>query len=500
MKLIINEDNSHFYYQIAGKSIKGVDAFIDQYENTGVTELFLNVNSMRASYDSKAFEPIWKGYDPTKGLDQPYFDGVPENERLSWNNWPYNALELNGDGKNVYCDWIARCREKKISPWISMRMNDVHCVDNEPHPINSDFWREHPEFRRVNYKPSLGWVEKAFDYGHKEVREYHLNLIREFAELFDMDGLELDWMRFGYCFKPGFEQEGAKLLNQFTRDVRKILDDAEQKRGHKIGLAARVPSRPATALNLGYDAVTWAIEGLIDLLVVTPFWATAETDMPIEIWKQLLRGTKTKLAAGIEVLLQAYSGAKHLFNGIETLRGTAWSYINRGVDAVYLFNYMHTGGEADGLAESIDFNTEFTSRAGYDRVLNETGDIEAMRGKCRRHVVTYADTWAPGEPVAKLLPGWCDSGIWNAFRVHIGEAPNDASVVISVDESPAVYVNGIKCEKSDFVVETIPVPPEKHHSYKIPVGVLHDGYNIVETFGGKGSLIWVEIFVTEELN
>jgi hypothetical protein len=191
------------------------------------------------------------------------------------------------------------------------------------------------------------WPDKALDFGREDVRKRALALIREIAELYDMDGLELDWMHFGFHFRPGFEQAGAPLLTAFIREARKIQDTAEQKRGHRIQLSARVPSRPETSLGLGMDAVAWARECLIDLLVVTPFWATAETDMPIEIWKQLLWGTGTKLAAGLELLLRPYNDIiklvpnishVNLLNSIETVRGMAWSYIHRGVDAVYLFN------------------------------------------------------------------------------------------------------------------------------------------------------------------
>jgi hypothetical protein len=71
-------------------------------------------------------------------------------------------------------------------------------------------------------------------------------------------------------------------------------------------------------------------------LVITPFWATIETDMPVEIWKQLLDGTDVMLAAGLEFLIRAFSDSK-LFqtNSLETVRGAAISYLARGVDRIY---------------------------------------------------------------------------------------------------------------------------------------------------------------------
>ena len=41
-----------------------------------------------------------------------------------------------------YKVWIARCREKKISPWLSMRMNDTHHTEDRDNFQHSKFWRE----------------------------------------------------------------------------------------------------------------------------------------------------------------------------------------------------------------------------------------------------------------------------------------------------------------------------------------------------------------------
>jgi hypothetical protein len=513
MRLILNEDDSHFYvWPNPEKITDEAHAFVDLYAQAGITELFLCVNAQRASYDSRIFDPIWTGFDPQGGLDQPYFAGITgESENIiakkNFFNWALNARQVNGDGKNVYCDWIQRSRELGVSPWISMRMNDIHCVDNEQHPIHSSFWRNHPERRRVGYR-FKEWQDKALDFGREDVREYSLALIREIAELYDMDGLELDWMRFGFHFRPGFEQAGVPLLTAFTKEARNILDAAEQKRGHRIQLAARVPSRPETALGLGMDAVSWAREGLIDLLVVTPFWATAETDMPIEIWKQLLWGSKTKLAAGLEILFRPFAEITELMpdkananilNSIETVRGMAWSYINRGVDAVYLFNYMAL------KSDNESGNQELIVSHALVKEIGQIADIEKMRGKSRRHVVTYADTWAPGEPSGKLLPAKLKKDGWSAFRIHIGEASPEqpAYVVISILDGgtiPDIWINGTKCEKSDYKVQKPPIAPGTNQSYRIPSGVLHDGHNLVEATGADCEIIWVEINVAEHQN
>ena len=248
------------------------------------------------------------------------------------------------------------------------------------------------------------WTDRAFDYGHPEVRKYHMALVRELAERYDFDGLELDWMRFGFHFRPGHEAEGVGLLTEFTAEVRDLLNGWQKKRGHRIRLGARVPSRPQTAVGLGMDAVTWAQRGLVDMLVITPFWATIEPDMPVELWKHLLRGTHVTLAAGLEVLVRPNYDFKIENNSLETVRGAAATLLDRGADRIYLFNYM---GYAGAMSDFED----------YAALLREVGSPDTLAGKERRHIITYADTWAPGEPRAQRLPAKCGPKEWNAFRV-----------------------------------------------------------------------------------
>lgn len=384
--IALNEDNSHYFCSRMSQDldVEKVESWVDQYADTQVKMLIINPNCMRTSYESGVWEPIWKGYDPDAEDDQPFFAGIKDypEEIKGFRKWVHTAWQLNEAGIDLYAHWISRCRSKGISPWISMRMNDVHCVDNEQHPIHSTFWRENTHLRRVNHM-FMGWIDRAFDYGRQEVREYHMKLIRELADRYDFDGLELDWMRFGWHFAPGNEEDGTSILNEFTADVRRLLDVEEKKRGHKINLSARVPSNPQTARALGMDAVSWARQGLIDMLIVTPFFNTIDTDMPIELWKQLLEGTGVTLAAGFEILLCPYPGysvqskgsiiAQHT-NSLETTRGAAASALDRGADCIYLFNYM-------------DMETAMDDLHNYPALLREVGSLETISEKTR-HMLT----------------------------------------------------------------------------------------------------------------
>ena len=116
--LILNEDSSHFFTSRSAREMTREDllAFIDQYAGTQGTHLFLNPNSQRTSYRSQVWDPIWE-----HGKQNP-----PEDD--GGKRWCANARRLDEQGLDPYAIWTARAYEKGISPWISMRMNDVHDV------------------------------------------------------------------------------------------------------------------------------------------------------------------------------------------------------------------------------------------------------------------------------------------------------------------------------------------------------------------------------------
>lgn len=456
--LCLNEDNSHWFFTRAGGTYtpESVASFVDQYAGTQVRELILSGNSQRTSFASKVWDPVWTGYDPGGPDDQPLFRSTPAEARAGARKWVHTAWTLAQQGIDPYRLWIERARAKKLEPWLSMRMNDLHNVDDPASYMHSTFWREHPEYRRIPWR-EWDTRDRGFDFGRQEVRDYHFHLVEEYVTRYDPDGLELDWMRFGFHLQPGREAEGGARISGFVRDTRRLLDARGKRRGRKIRLGVRVPSRPQTAVDLGMDGAQWAREGWIDMLVVTPFWASIDTDIPIETWRRLA-GDQVVLAAGLELLLRPYHAYRPLqFNSIETVRGAATSLLARGADRIYLFNYM-------------DSQTQMPDSENYPALLGECGRLETLAGKSRRHIVTYPDTLAPGEPSGEQLPRKLAAGGWATFRVHCGPSLAGARVRLEVEGGAAgeVRVNGVKCEEAGPERGVKPAPERGFIAWRIP--------------------------------
>lgn len=483
-RLALNEDNSHFFSSRAGKPLdrETVAAWVDQYANTQISELFLCPNSMRVSYDSKVWDPIWRNYDPNGPDDQPLLASLTPEGRTSARRWIHTAWDLSHRGIDVYSTWIARSRKQGLSPILSVRMNDIHNVDDEKAFIHSEFWRSNPQFRRVPYRFN-SWFDRAFDYSHAEVREYHRKLIAELLERYDADGIELDWMRFGLHFRPGREQAGAALLTQWVRDLRQLTRKAEQRRGHRIQLLTRVASRPETSRRIGIDAVSWARQSLIDGITISPFFQTIETDMPVETWRELV---PVPVSAGIELNVRPYPDYKPIqTNSLETVRGAAASFLDRGAHRVYLFNYM-------------DSETAMADLGDYPTVLRECGSLSTLAGKPRRHILTYADTWAPGETRPKPLPVDTAANRWLEFRLPTGPAASSAQVRIAAEGAVfnEVRLNGDICTSAGKVEVRAPKPAQPFLAFTAPNGTLR-GDNVIELqTRSSGRIHWVEVAIS----
>lgn len=501
-----NEDSTNFFcrHPEEDMSVAGLNAFIEQYVGTQVDEIVFNTNCSRSSWNARAKQPIWDGFDPEQGNDQPYLAGI--TQPLAWKSvevarqhsrdWAHNALRLHQRGIDVYAHWTGRCRERDISPWISMRMNDVHWANQPGCPIHDRFWREHPEFRRAPWQKGLSG--QCLDYGRAEVREYQMAYVREIVQRCDIDGFELDWMRHGNHFRPGREADGRAILTEFTGEVRSVLDERQKEVGHPIRLSARAPSHPETSLALGMNAIAWAREGLIDRLIVTPF-LFVEFDMPIELWKQMLEGTGVELAAGLYPTLTPYRGGPRHSMNPEAVRGAAATQLARGADMIYLFNFM-------------DYSCTPEAKAAYQHTLREIASLETMAGKSRRHVLTFADHKAPGEAKDDPLPHDCKDGWMAEFRLPVGPTllpQQKAQVRMEVRPRPAdtgaaetfqVWINGEACAPAGDVAP----PPgweEPTLGFDVPATALTAGHNLIELRNGSGAdvqVTWVEIAISNE--
>ncbi|MBM3798226.1 MAG: hypothetical protein FJW31_30265 [Acidobacteria bacterium] len=286
-----------------------------------------------------------------------------------------------------------------IDIWIHIRQNDWHHVRGEStadpqHFLNfmaGRFWREHPEWR-IGKEGLEGWPEGQpvseaamdfQDFAHEPVRRYRIAIAEEVASRYDVDGIELDFMRCPYFFKKAQVPAMTGVMTDYVREIRRTLDRLGRQRGRYIGLSARVPWTVAGAAAVGLDAPRWAREGLVNQLVPSPFFAMA-LDADVSEWIALGKRTGCRIYPCIEESFRAgianEGGVPGLqWVSLEHARAAAMNFWRSGADGIYLFNWPDRGRNVN------------TSPG-----LNELHDPSVLRRKNKRYAVGRRNTKGAG--------------------------------------------------------------------------------------------------------
>jgi hypothetical protein len=528
----LNEDDAHFYscHPAEDMTKAGLQRLVDYYaSDTQVAGLLFCCSMQKALFASKTREPLYAGYDPAGGPDQPLFRQLAAKYREiipgdHARNWIHNLWLLEEKrGINHLQVWLDRCRHHGIPGWLTMRMNDAHGLKEYVQRQSGDsdydgwcllcpstFWKEHPELRRAPYRWERSW-EAAYDYAQEAVRAHYLTFIREICGRFDMDGFELDWMRWGMNFKPGHEAAGRAILTAFVCEVRKLTDACAARVGHPVKLGVRVPAEPRVGWSLGYDTPAWVRQGLVDQVVIGSFGGCANFDVSVEEWR-LLTDNRARLIVQAGGAYQPYPYFPGPLLGHDDLqRGVCANALGRGADGVYLFN--------DCYRESSD-------PAAFKGMLQTIGDLTTLSAAPRRHGPAFAGMNAAGDPIGAALPipltcpqhgydfGRMEDNI--SVRLFTGPVPPRGTAVLHLGFSPDTPM--LAADALTVRLNTMPLRPlaERAQSalevnvirwckpmsgigqmlrYEVPLAFLVADRNLVEFVPPKvpGELRWAEI-------
>ena len=276
-------------------------------------------------YETEVGERFGEGYDNLdSGQQQKY-----ENLR--------HMIKAHGGPVTVIA---ALCHEAGLAFFPSIRMNE-HYDMHESAPNYGRLRREHPELligRPGESIPdgSLEWgIRTGLNYMFPEVRAHMARIIFELIERFDIDGVELDFMRHPAFFRVQEAYQHRYLITDLVRSVRTKLAEVGAERGKHLDLAVRVPPTLADSKRIGLDAEVWVKEGLIDLLIAGGGFIPFEA--PIREFVEVAQGTGCRIYG-------CFEGLRPLLDE-EMLRAVAARYWNAGVDGLYFFNYYSMSSE-----------------------------------------------------------------------------------------------------------------------------------------------------------
>jgi hypothetical protein len=259
------------------------------------------------------------------------------------NNQTRGLFEAGVDPLAEIAGW---CRKHDVECFWSMRMNDTHDSNGEDYaPLilaTSSLKRDHPDWllgspeRRPRH---ANW--SAVDYGRPEIRDLAFRYVEEVCTGYDVDGIELDFMRHAAFFAAPARGEQATpeelaAMTGLLRRIRRMADEAGSRRGRPILLAVRVPDSLEYARAIGLDLEAWLGGGLVDLLVTTSYIHLN----PWEYSVALGRRHGVKVYPSLDECRFADPEARRERRTVEAYRARAAAAWAAGVDGIYLFNYF----------------------------------------------------------------------------------------------------------------------------------------------------------------
>lgn len=150
-------------------------------------------------------------------------------------------------------------------------------------PLESEFSRQHPEWRKGSH----------LRYEVPEVRAYVLSLFEEALEI-GAESLSLDWCRYPNAVTS------KETVTTFFRELRALADRYSRKRAKRVDILTRFPARGVVGWE-HMDYRTWAREGLVDYLAPSNIQGR-HLNFDIGEYIEGVKGTQSKLLPCVDAL------------------------------------------------------------------------------------------------------------------------------------------------------------------------------------------------------
>ena len=184
-------------------------------------------------------------------------------------------------------------------------------------------------------------LSTPLDFSFSQVRDYVFGVTSRLVGRFSVDGLELCFRDHRY-FPPGLGPERIPLMTELVRRVRRMLDEAGQKRGKKLLLGARVFQTLDECRQLGLDPETWISEDLIDYVAPNDTMHT-EPNARYEEFSRLTRQGNCLLYPGMlpwtSQRMRRRQGGQLM--PLEQQKAAAANMYGAGADGIAFYNHFN---------------------------------------------------------------------------------------------------------------------------------------------------------------
>jgi hypothetical protein len=421
------------------------------------------------------------------------------------------------NGGDLVAVFVKRCRQRGVAPFVSLRMNDYHGSENDDFLVDiicggkapkgyekfevthrsgqSRFELEHPENRlgpepddylkstdrlayvRDRQKSGKLRVARVFNWAIPAVPQYQFGFVKEVCEGYDIEGLELDFMRHSRFFRleetPPAER--VRIMTAFVSRVRAVLDQTAKPGQHRW-LCIRVPLRLAAHEAIGMD-LSKLLEAGVGMINLSCHYTTQQQSDLAEVCRRFPRAAVYLELTYTTDTFASRADRKMTDEQFYTAAHLAYA---RGATGVSFFNFAYYRQLGSVLCEP-PFH-----------VLKRVGDREWVARQPQHYFLSAGsnqpsapnpsfpqktlDSKHPVEMLMDMAPpaaGWTADG---RLRIQTRDPMGDAQLHVAF--------NDVTLQSSDDISEPYPAhypdglgTPETLRAWIVPRALLKDGMN-----------------------
>ncbi|MCP4644371.1 MAG: family 10 glycosylhydrolase [bacterium] len=314
-------------------------------------------------------------------------------------------------------DWVARLfqasHDRGLETFWHHRISEVELVTRgvgadrkKPHPLK----QEHPDWVLDTW-----WNHGLWNLAVPEVRAFKVRVLREVAENYPVDGIQIDFARHIPCLPPGQQWEHRDCVTDLMRSLRAMTLEVEKQRGRPFLLATKVPRTLEGCKVDGFDVETWAREDLVDILTI----GTRAMEVDIESFRRITAGHNIKLQPCFD---DHHTTDAYQYASIEYLRGVFTNWWKQGADSVYTFNWSQARPEVCERMGAL------AGPPSHRQAYHEIGSRDTMRFRDKAFAVDRRGgyPWSEGyfgrNDTAQLPVVLETPGESVPIRIHVGDA------------------------------------------------------------------------------
>ncbi len=249
---------------------------------------------------------------------------------LSRKQWRRQGIDLVGR-------LVEETRKRKLEVFWHHRVSEV---DLDPQGTGAA-WKSGPDpLKRAHpdWVLKTWWRYGLWNIAIPQVRQLTIDSLREVAQRYDLDGVQIDFARHVPCLSPGRQWELRHHGTELMRMARQMLLEVARRRGRPILLAAKVPQNLEGCRVDGLDVEAWARQQLVDIFTL----GSRSMDVDVAGYR--------RITAGRDIQLQPCFDDHHTTDGyryppIELFRGVFGNWWQQGADAVVTFNWSNAPPE-----------------------------------------------------------------------------------------------------------------------------------------------------------